>query len=556
MQALDPETGQNQAVPSLPIPGITLSDSWRSAFGQVSAGCLSDARAVVLIGERGVGKSSLIKAWRDVSTPSFEIITLADASGEPDQVVAELASQMGVDTADLGRGAILAAITSAVKTSRESGKETVVIIENADKIPQNTLELLMIVARDRGSDKPLLRYILTGTEQLRKNLKLDGASRRQNYVVVTLQRFTPAQTKAFAIANLARTSEISISDEAINYLHESTAGRPANILSVLETVQQGRLEKGESQITVDHIQSLIKAPKASRQPVEQQKAVEQAAAADHQSAGQPTGETAPEKISAEPAKASIGSNSELPDSIAKVNDPRPLLRWAFGLDNHSESDALAKRAEVAASQHQQGPTPGAVEAPSQKQSGPMLDDVPEDLNAALARVAEREKAERSGAPIAAAPAPMPPITAEPSERIGGAPAGGRKRASMGRKTPQAEGTLDHMITSEAFAFEETKAAPIPPLDNPQELTRAMREAPPEGARSGTRTSKIVLAAGVAVMGIATLGVLWTALQPNEIVNPLENPTPVDVASGPAATREPERRVRDRSCTNAGRNRLA
>jgi len=105
MQSLNPELGKNQSNSDLPIPGITLSESWRSAFGKLSAGCLSDARAVVLIGERGLGKSSLIEAWRDQSSAAFKVLNLTNADGEPDQVVAELASLMGVDTADLGRSA-------------------------------------------------------------------------------------------------------------------------------------------------------------------------------------------------------------------------------------------------------------------------------------------------------------------------------------------------------------------------------------------------------------------------------------------------------------------
>jgi len=166
MQSLEPETGKNQSNSTVPVLGITLSESWRSAFGKLSAGCLSDARAVILIGERGVGKASLIEAWREQSASAFHIVTLEDAVGEPDQVVANLAHLMGVDTADLGRGAILSAITASVQENRAAGKETVVIVDNADEVPANTVELLMILARDRGSNKPLLRYILSGTQKL------------------------------------------------------------------------------------------------------------------------------------------------------------------------------------------------------------------------------------------------------------------------------------------------------------------------------------------------------------------------------------------------------
>ena len=102
MQPINPEEEENHSNSSALIPGITSSEGWRTAFGKLSAGCLSDSRAVILIGDRGVGKSSLIETWKTQSRVAFNIIELNDATGEPDLVVANLAGLMGVDTADLG----------------------------------------------------------------------------------------------------------------------------------------------------------------------------------------------------------------------------------------------------------------------------------------------------------------------------------------------------------------------------------------------------------------------------------------------------------------------
>jgi len=75
-----------------------------------------------------------------------------------------------------------------------------------------------------------------------------------------------------------------------------------------------------------------------------------------------------------------------------------------------------------------------------------------------------------------------------------------------------------MIQGETFAFEEGPAATPRAARNPEELKTELRKMPPVPSR---RTNKVVLAAGVAVMGVAALGVLWTALQPSEIANPLD-----------------------------------
>ena len=521
MQSLEPETGKNQSNSTVPVLGITLSESWRSAFGKLSAGCLSDARAVILIGERGVGKASLIEAWREQSASAFHIVTLEDAVGEPDQVVANLAHLMGVDTADLGRGAILSAITASVQENRAAGKETVVIVDNADEVPANTVELLMILARDRGSNKPLLRYILSGTQKLRKTLRLDGGTaRRQNYLTIELARFTPQQTKAFVLANLSRGSNVTIADDAVEYLHESTSGKPANILTVLDKVRQGRMSEGETEITKAHIQSLVKAPSrngaSSKNP---QSGPDIALVNTDDSA--PVGSDVSlggeivdaqnedaQKNFAEPGNV-FATNSDLPNSIRDVNDPRPLLRWAFGLDEHSETEALASRAEEAAA---------AARTESAKGSNTKT-----ELNAALAQVAERERAERNPPPP---PAPAPV------------------------NSSSKEGTLDHMIQGEAFAFDKPSNSTLRATKSPHELNMAIREAPPEPSR---RKNKVVLAAGVAVLGIAALGMLWSSLQPGDLTDPTGSGTSSEqtAAVTPEATASEEGEATTVASSSAG-----
>jgi len=376
MQSLEPETGKNQSNSTVPVLGITLSESWRSAFGKLSAGCLSDARA--------------------------------------------------------------------------AGKETVVIVDNADEVPANTVELLMILARDRGSNKPLLRYILSGTQKLRKTLRLDGGTaRRQNYLTIELARFTPQQTKAFVLANLSRGSNVTIADDAVEYLHESTSGKPANILTVLDKVRQGRMSEGETEITKAHIQSLVKAPSrngaSSKNP---QSGPDIALVNTDDSA--PVGSDVShggeivdaqnedaQKNFAEPGNV-FATNSDLPNSIRDVNDPRPLLRWAFGLDEHSETEALASRAEEAAA---------AARTESAKGSNTKT-----ELNAALAQVAERERAERNPPPP---PAPAPVNSSSKEGTLDHIPGGLTDPTGSGTSSEQTAA-----VSPEATSSEEGEATTV------------------------------------------------------------------------------------------------
>ena len=509
MQPINPEEEENHSNSSALIPGITSSEGWRTAFGKLSAGCLSDSRAVILIGDRGVGKSSLIETWKTQSRVAFNIIELNDATGEPDLVVANLAGLMGVDTADLGRGAILAAMKSSVERTRAEGRETVVIIHDADDVPPNTIELLMILSRDRSEPRPLMRYIISGTESLRTSMRLDGGSvKRQNYVIVNLEPLTADQTKAFVATNLARDSDVTISDDAAEYLHESTNGAPRNILSLLNKAKDGSASYEQSEITRKHIKAMIGASRASDSPVPNP-FTQSANGKGPEEGPAPEASKGPETISAKPDVS----------GEADSDDPRHLLRWAFGVEQHSETEALSQKAEASVAARKDAPslvkeslvpTP----TPTPMPSGPNSGNAPPELNEALARVAAREAAERN--PQAnPTPAKAPePLVARRDEAVVvpmDPPASSSSPASSG----PGEGTLEHMIGSESFAFDQDRTEKISgPVRDPNKLKKALSDIP-EQPRPG-KTRKFLLATGVLVLGVASLGVLWTALKPTDV----------------------------------------
>jgi len=148
-----------------------------------------------------------------------------------------------------------------------------------------------------------------------------------------------------------------------------------------------------------------------------------------------------------------------------------------------------------------------------------------ELNAALAQVAERERAERNPPPP---PAPAP------------APVNSSSK----------EGTLDHMIQGEAFAFDKPSNSTLRATKSPHELNMAIREAPPEPSR---RKNKVVLAAGVAVLGIAALGMLWSSLQPGGLTDPTGSGTSSEqtAAVTPEATSSEEGEATTVASSSAG-----
>jgi general secretion pathway protein A len=129
--------------------------------------------AAMLTGERGSGKTlSLIHLADTLFRDEAEIILIATPLLKPVEFLKTVAYQLGIDTSALSTKAdLLHALHSKALRNSRGKKDTVLIIDEAQGLPKETLEEIRLLLNFQSEDRFLMNVVLAGQEDLRATLR-------------------------------------------------------------------------------------------------------------------------------------------------------------------------------------------------------------------------------------------------------------------------------------------------------------------------------------------------------------------------------------------------
>jgi general secretion pathway protein A len=154
--------------PSYPL---YLSETHREALATLVYGVLDRKPFVAILGEVGVGKSTVLKAA--LERVGFEPVTIVEASHPligPDKVTQMLADAVGV----AGSGALTIQDIDTVDralcadATADPGKRVTFVIDEAQLLPPETLEFIRLVSNMGAIRAGFLQFLLIGQTEFRE----------------------------------------------------------------------------------------------------------------------------------------------------------------------------------------------------------------------------------------------------------------------------------------------------------------------------------------------------------------------------------------------------
>ncbi len=192
----------------------------------------------MLTGEIGCGKTILSRTLiQDLPPDRYEVGLVANPSLSPVEFLREILYQLGAESSSESKLDLLHAMNSQVTQSLNAGKDTVVIIDEAQTIEDPaTLEELRLLLNFQLNDRFLLTLLLIGQPELREKI---GAVKQLEQRISTKFHLGPLKAEETRSYVLTRLEKVGVkntlfSDDALALIHRASEGIPREINNICD----------------------------------------------------------------------------------------------------------------------------------------------------------------------------------------------------------------------------------------------------------------------------------------------------------------------------------
>jgi general secretion pathway protein A len=149
---------------------LFFSAKHREAFNHLLYGIRERKGFVQLTGEVGAGKTTLCRALLDKLGQNFSTALILNPVLDADQLIKAIAMELGLHVKGLDRLEAVAEINRFLLQQIEQGKDTVLIIDEAQDLTHALLEQVRLLSNLETDERKLLQIVLMGQPELRDRL--------------------------------------------------------------------------------------------------------------------------------------------------------------------------------------------------------------------------------------------------------------------------------------------------------------------------------------------------------------------------------------------------
>lgn len=158
----------------------------RRALAYLKYGLEQGEGFIVITGEIGAGKTTLVRTLlEDVSKRNITAIQLVSTQLEAEDLLRHIATAFDVQSDGASKAQLLRNIEVFLKYQAAQGRRVVLLVDEAQNLPQRSLEELRMLSNFQYSDKPLLQSFLIGQPEFRQVLDRPENEQLKQRVIAT-----------------------------------------------------------------------------------------------------------------------------------------------------------------------------------------------------------------------------------------------------------------------------------------------------------------------------------------------------------------------------------
>jgi general secretion pathway protein A len=208
----------------------------RKAMAYLGYGIAQGEGFIVVTGDIGAGKTTLVGHLTGLLDPAaLNVITIVSTAIAADDLLRVVATGLGVDPANLTKAQLLTAIERGLHAVKRSGRRTLLIVDEVQALPVDSLEELRMLSNFQAGGHALLQILLLGQPEFRERLQGSERLEQLRQRVIAIHHLDPMEPHEVADYVAHRLSVVGwqgrpdFADDAFETLYSGSGGVPRRL---------------------------------------------------------------------------------------------------------------------------------------------------------------------------------------------------------------------------------------------------------------------------------------------------------------------------------------